>query len=190
MAGHAQASRVGIHGAYSNGGDVEESELGFGGQLEFPINPIFSVELAMSQFSDEMEGDGTKIDQDLTSIGLSAIFRGPIAPQLDGYMLMGGNYNIFDMDTSFSSPLVYNGVNYSVDMDMDDEVGFHVGAGLNFAVSYNMEFFAEYRYTFLETEGETELSGTDGNMTVILPIAEGDYEYNFGVMKVGMNFLF
>jgi hypothetical protein len=170
LAGQTQASRLGIHGVYSNGGDVEESELGLGGQLELPINPILSVELAVTKFSDEIEGNDATIDQDLTSIGISAVFRGPLGPlgplgqQLEGYTLFGANYNSFDIDK----------------MEADDAVGFHIGAGLNFPIAYNMELFTEYRYTFLETEWETELPDME----------EEDYNYDFGVAKLGLNFLF
>jgi len=177
MAGQAQASRLGIHGVYSNGGDVEEPETGFGGQLELPINPILSVELAVSQFSDEIENGDSTIDQDLTSIGLSAVFRGPLGPQLNGYMLFGANYNTIDTDISFKNPAVSSAMNSN--MELDDEVGFHIGAGLNLAISYNMELFTEYRYTFLETDNETAL-----------PDSEEEYQYDFGLAKLGLNFLF
>ncbi|WP_339136527.1 MAG: porin family protein [Candidatus Electrothrix sp. GW3-4] len=159
----AQATRLGIHGVFSNAGDVEDSQLGIGGQLELPVNPYMAVELAVTQVGDEIEDNGATLDQDLTSLGLSAVFRGPLGPQLEGYTLLGLNYNTFDVDT----------------MDMDDAVGLHIGAGLNLAVAYNMELFGEYRYTFLDTDWESEISS-----------AEGDYNYDFGVAKLGLNFLF
>ena len=159
----AQATRLGLHGVFSNAGDVGDSELGVGGQLELPVNPFMSVELAVTQFGDEVEHHGATIDQDLTSIGLSAVLRGQIGPQLEGYTLLGLNYNTFDMDQ----------------MEADDAVGFHIGAGMNLPVAYNMELFSEYRYTFLETEFETVMPGMDE-----------DYDYSFGVAKLGLNFLF
>jgi opacity protein-like surface antigen len=177
VAGQAQAGRIGMHGAYSNGGDVEEPEVGFGGQIEFPINHILSVEFAVSHFSEEIEGsNGTTLDQDLTSIGVSAVFRKALGPQLGGYMLFGADYNTIDTESNV----------HNVNMELDDEIGFHIGTGLNLAISYNMELFAEYRYTFLETDGEEEL--TDEMMEASL--TDGDYEYDFGLAKVGLNFLF
>jgi len=189
MAGQAQASRLGIHGAYSSGGDVEESEMGFGGQLEVPVNQILSVELAVTKFSDEIEGSGSTLEQDLTSIGFSAVFRGPLGPlgplgqQLEGYMLFGANYNSIDTDISLKNSTFSNTT--TSNLDLDDELGFHIGAGLNVPIAYNMEVFAEYRYTFLETEGEEEITNMHGTI-----ITEGDYEYDFGVGKLGLNFLF
>jgi opacity protein-like surface antigen len=170
MASQAQATRLGIHGVFSNSGDIEDSDLGYGGQLELPVNPFFSVEFAVTHFGDEIKGkDGATLDQDLTSIGLSAVFRGPLGPlgpygqQLEGYTLLGADYNSFDIDKR----------------DADDAVGFHIGAGLNLPIAYNMELFTEYRYTFLETEWDTDL-----------PDMTEDYNYDFGVAKLGLNFLF
>ncbi|MCI5208489.1 MAG: porin family protein [Candidatus Electrothrix sp. ATG2] len=168
-ASQAQATRLGIHGVYSNGGDVDEPELGAGGQLELPINPILSVELAVTQFSDEVEcNNGSTLEQDLTSVGLSAVFRGPVGPFVDGYMLFGADYNTIDTDSGSNN----------INMELDDEIGFHIGAGFNFAVAYNMEVFAEYRYTFLETEAEDTA------------MVDEDYQYDFGLAKLGLNFLF
>ena len=189
MAGQVQASRLGIHGAYSSGGDVEESEMGFGGQLEVPVNQILSVELAVTKFSDEIEGNDSTLDQDLTSIGLSAVFRGPLGQlgplgqQLEGYMLFGANYNTIDADINLKNSALSKTGHSNI--ELDDELGFHIGAGLNFAISYNMELFAEYRYTFLETEGEEGISDMYGTTTTV-----GDYEYDFGLGKLGLNFLF
>ncbi len=177
IAGQAQANRIGLHGAYSNGGDIDEPEIGIGGQVEFPINQILSVEFAVSHFSEEIEGsNGVNIDQDLTSIGVSAVFRKTLGPQLGGYMLFGADYNTIDTDSNVQN----------VNMELDDEIGFHIGTGLNLAISYNMELFAEYRYTFLETEGETEMA--DGILDASL--TDEDYEYDFGLAKLGLNFLF
>lgn len=169
MAGQAQANRIGMHGAYSNGGDVEEPEVGIGGQIEFPINETLSVEFAATHFGEEIQGsNNVTFDQDLTSFGVSAVFRRAFGPQLGGYMLFGADYNIIDTDSN-----VHNG-----NMELDDEIGFHIGTGLNLAINYNMELFTEYRYTFLETENDSELLGSE------------DYEYDFGLAKLGVNFLF
>ena len=189
--GQAQAARLGMHGVYSNGADVEESELGFGGQLEIPLNPILSVELAVTQFSDEWEADGAAREQDLTSIGLSAVFRGPIGPHAEGYMLFGANYNTVDQDISIDPPIVSsNGTVIGLEAETDDEVGFHIGAGMNFTIAYNMELFAEYRYTFLELEHEVAITGSSDGVTMSVPYGEGESDYDFGLAKLGMNFLF
>ncbi len=182
----AQASRIGAHGVYSTGGDIEESKAGFGGQLELSINPMFSIELAVSNFIDEFADDDDEaisIEQELTSVGLSAIFRAPLAPHLQAYALVGANYNTVEMELIEKPD---SDIDIDSDFDLDDEVGFHAAAGLNLGLQDNLEFFGEYRYTVLELEGEMSASVT-GQETVNKTIA-GDY--NFGLLKIGVNLLF
>ena len=74
----------------------------------------------------------------------------------------------------------------TANVDIDDSVGFHLGAGLNMPIQKNWELFAEYRYTFLELEGEVSVSGM--GITESEDIEKGDYD--FGLLKVGVNYLF
>ncbi|MDL1978801.1 MAG: porin family protein [Deltaproteobacteria bacterium] len=182
---HAQEmrSRAGAHGAYSVGGDIEESKAGFGAQAELAVNSNFSIELALSRFSDEYNEAGISLEQDLTTIGVSAVYRAALGENVHGYLIGGLDYNIVDMDASID-PAVY-GISMNADVDVDNEVGFHVGAGLNFPLQNNWELFAEYRYTFLELEGDISVSAMGITESRSL---EGDYD--FGLLKVGVNYLF
>lgn len=181
LAQDMKISRVGAHGAYSMGGDIEESEAGFGAQAEFAINAKFSIEAALSRFSDEDDDMGITIDQDLTTIGVSAVYRTPLVESIHGYLLGGVDYNIVETDVGID-PAVY-GTSVSVDVDAENETGFHAGAGLNFPLQNNWELFAEYRYTFLELE--YDLSASTTTLT-----ASTEFDYNFGLLKVGANYLF
>jgi opacity protein-like surface antigen len=176
-------SRLGAHGAYSMGGDIEESKVGFGAQAELALSPTFSIELAVSRFSDEWDEDGISLEQDLTTIGISAVCRTALAGSMHGYLLGGIDYNIAEMDAILDSAVYGSSMN--ADVDVDNEMGFHLGAGLNFALHSNWELFAEYRYTFLKLEGDISVSGM--GMTLSEAV-EGDY--NFGLLKAGINYLF
>lgn len=176
-------SRAGIHGAYSVGGDIEESKAGFGAQAELAITPNFSVELALSRFSDEYDDSLITIDVDYTTIGLSAVYRAPLCEAAQGYLLSGFDYNITDADFSYN-PEAFN-VNVNADIDVDNKVGFHVGAGLNCAINSNWELFTEYRYTFLDIDVNTEISA-GGNTENVSDSGSAD----FGLLKIGVNYLF
>lgn len=181
---HAQEKkiRVGMNLGYSNAGDVEDSNVGLGLQAEFPVNQNLGIELALSRFSDEYEDSGVSIEQELTSIGLSAVLRAPFSETATGYFLAGIDYNTVDMDadldTSWSSGV-------EVEADIDNEFGFHLGFGAGFAVHKNLEIIVEYRYTILELEGD--ISASYRNMSISDDV-EGDYD--FGLLKVGVNYLF
>ena len=174
-----QGWKIGVHGAYSAGGDIEESEAGFGGQAEVAINDSFSVELAVSRFSDGISEETVEIDQDITTIGMSAIWKNKTSDKLMLYLLGGLDYNIIDMDVKTS----LSGVNFEA--DVDDKVGFHMGCGLQFGMLRNMGMFVEYRYTFLELDAE--LKGSSSWRSVSDEVT-GDY--NFGLIKAGINFSF
>jgi opacity protein-like surface antigen len=176
-------SRVGVHGAYSMNGDVEDSSPGFGVQAELAINRMFSVELAVTRFSDEYDDKAVSIEQDLTTFGLSGVYRAPLAEQLCGYLLGGLSYNVVDMDASLNAAVYGSG--FDVGIDVDNDIGMHLGAGLNFALQNNWELFTEYRYTFLELEGD--VSVTSMQSAYREPI-KGDYD--FGLLKVGANYRF
>lgn len=170
-----QGLKIGIHGAYSVGGDIEESEVGYGAQAEVEINDSFSVELAVSRFSDEFDTDFFDTEQDFTTIGLSVIWKNRPSDNLTVYLLAGLNYNFVDMDVTSDIPGV------SLETEFDDKAGFHMGSGLEFSLHENIGLFTEYRYTFLNLDAEVRGNGFSDEATG---------SYNFGLIKFGVNFSF
>lgn len=177
--------RAGAHGAYSMGGDIEESNAGYGLQAEYDFTKYVGLELSVSRFADEFSDDGVSVDQDLTTIGLSVVARVPLIQALSGFLLAGADYNITDMDVSLD-PAAFGGLAMEGDADIDDEVGFHAGAGLALALPKNWELFAEYRYTVLDLSGDVSVSAQ--GVTATEEVDEGDY--NFGLLKLGANYRF
>lgn len=177
--GHAQGFGIGGHGAYSTGGDVNESKIGFGAQVELALTEIISLEVAGTRFTDEDSDEGLTAEQTLTTIGASLILRLPLDGNLGLYGLGGLNYNMTDYDVTL--PPEYAGFN--VNIDADDKVGFHFGGGVRLALNENLTLFGEYRYTLLEMEGTVGVPQ--------LGIRESIKEdYNFGLIKAGINLWF
>jgi len=172
---------LGANGSISLGGDIEDSNIGFGAQTELSITRHVFVELALSYFSDEKEKDWYSYDLDLTTIGISAVFRAPLAEKISGYLLGGIDYNIADLDVNpnYDAPYV------DASSDVDDEIGFHIGGGLDFMLHKNWELFAEFRYTFLELNGDISYSYLNVPFTYSL-----DEDKDFGLLKIGLNYLF
>lgn len=201
MAGvvHAQTvglSRLGLHGSYSLGGDVEDSEFGFGGQVEMSVTPNVFVELAVSHFSDEPVRTRPAVREtmelDLTTIGLSAILRGPLTDWIQGYVSAGVNYNIPDTDTRVA-PTQEIWTPHTVEIDLDNRFGYHIAAGLNYPVHENWELFVEYRYTFLKLKGDwtaTIPHTLDGVSWEHVDVVSYKEDYNFGLVKLGVNYRF
>lgn len=179
VSGQAQNLSVGAHGAYSVGGDVEESSIGFGAQLELAVSDAVSLEIAGTRFTDEASEDGGKIEQTLNSIGASLILRMPLDHAIEAYVLGGVNYNTTDYDVTL--PPEFAGLR--VNVDVDDQIGFHFGGGVRVALNENLTLFGEYRHTLLELEGTVEMPQ--------LGVSETDkMDYNFGLIKAGLNLKF
>lgn len=183
QAGVAGANRVGINGSITAGGEVQESQGGYGAQGEFAINRNFGIELSVDQFSDKSTDAGIEIKQDLTSIGLSGVFRGQFNQRFGGYFLVGVDYNMPSADVTLDPG--YYGRGWHATANIDDAFGAHIGGGLNVKLADQVELFLEYRYTGLELSGD-------------ITVSNGDYWYtesvkgnsDFGLLKLGINVLF
>ncbi len=95
------------------------------------------------------------------------------------YLLAGLNYNLVDMKMTTD----VSGVSF--DVDVDDKFGSHIGCGLDFPVNRNTGLFLEYRYTILELDAKVKGSSPWRNMS-----DEITGDYNFGLIKAGVNISF
>ena len=157
---HAQEvkfARIGPSVGMITGGDLESSSA-FGLQCEVSFTERIGVELAYSRFEGEVKVDNTSFTWDQDNIALSAVVRKKMIEDLSGYLLGGLNYN-----------MIGGGA------DVDDEIGFHIGAGLNMQTGDFSELFLEYRYAFVELSEDEVLNES--------------LDSNFGLIKLGMNFV-
>lgn len=177
--GMAQGFKIGGHGAYTTGGDVEDPSIGFGIQAELGISPHFALELAGTMFSDEASEEDIALELDMISIAASAKLILPLDDTISLYALGGVNYNIADASLDLGE-WSWLGIEY----DVDDGVGFHYGGGITLRLGDNLELMAEYRYTVYELEYTV-------NAPAFGIADESDKaDYNFGLVKVGLNLLF
>jgi hypothetical protein len=177
--------RVGANGGLSLGGDVEKTKPAYGAQAELDLTKHIGVELAVSRFSDEATEEGIAMDLDLTTIGLSVVGRVPLVRKLQGVLLAGVDYNMMNFDVDIGEAASH-GIPMTADVDMDDAVGIHVGGGLSLPFHTHWELFTEFRYTFVEFEGDMSVTGN--GVTVLEHMDKSDYD--FGLLKVGLNYLF
>ena len=159
---HAGGLKIGGHGAYTVGGDVEDEEAGGGAQIAIGFNDSFSMELAGTMIQDSVGN----VDVDFFTIALSARVGGMLSEGLGAYAGGGINYNFIEID-GFEDP--------------DGEAGFHACAGLEIPLAENLELFGEYRFTWVEYT----VDDSGGDLTF-----EGDVEYNFGLARAGLNLVF
>jgi opacity protein-like surface antigen len=127
--------KIGGHGAYSNSGDIEDQELGYGAQIGAQVNETLSLEVSGTLFEDF---DG---ELEITTVAATARLGGTMAEGVHMYLGGGASYNMFD---------------YEAFEDPDDEVGYHACGGVEFVMGENVEIFGEYRYTWVDIEDYDE----------------------------------
>lgn len=159
---HAQGFKLGAHGAYTAGGDVEEEEFGMGAQLVAGFNENVSLELAGTWIEDEAAVGDFDFFNIALSLRLHAAMEGGFSPYIGG----GVNYMMFDFDDV---------------ADPDDEMGFHACAGVDIPLGENVELFAEYRYTWVEYTVES------GGGDVEFEEIGSDFDYEIGMIRAGLN---
>lgn len=179
----ARRGSIGLNGSVTAGGDVNGTQLGLGFQGEFGITDNFSVELATSSFSDDITVQGLKYRQSLTSIGLSGLFRLPVTEIFNVHLLGGIDYNL--ISANMNGAVIVGNQGYSFKTNVNDTFGGHLGAGVGFRLGTNIELFTEYRFTMMNPTGSitAEIDGTPYRRSI-------DGSYNFGLFKIGLNYLF
>jgi len=213
VASYAGGFSVGGHGAYTVGGDIESEEFGYGAQVGIDLVENVSLELSGTMFSDEVEDDEFGgLDIDTTHIALSVRFDIPVTEALAVYVGGGASYNMIDVDAPSIESLIATAMDPAeaaaydafvaaggtlsggVDVDVDDSFGYHACAGISLALSDSVELFGEYRFTWMDIEGEinAELTAMQGGVTVEQVSESAEIEedsYNFGLARVGVNIL-
>ena len=208
---HAGGFSVGGHGAYTLGGDIESEEFGYGAQVGIDLVDRVSLELSGTMFSDEVDAEELgMMDVDARHIALSARFDIPVNDTLLLYVGGGISYNMIEADEPAVAEVVdsmfgdgvaedfINGggtIEGGMDIDIDDAIGYHLCTGVSLALSDSVELFGEYRFTWLDIEGELDINITamQGGVVQGAPISQTEKieegSFDFGLARVGINIL-
>lgn len=199
----AQQLNLGMHGSYSTGGDVNESKAGGGAQAGVSLNEYLSAEISGTMFTDSDTG----VDLDVTTFALSLRLGYPVVQQAYIYVGGGINYTLFEADASTLDLLAsMRGVSgadlaaaggftvteanaalrdlgISASLDVDNQFGGHVCVGGEYFLTDRISLFGEYRYTMSKLAGDIKVS--EGGETASESF---DDDYNFGLVRAGVNF--
>ena len=165
---NAQTISLGLHGAYTMGGDIERSNNGLGGQVVIPFGEL-SMEVSGTKFQDGI--DDLLIDTMTIAVSMR---YGQYVANNKMFVYGGGGFN----HNSYTASVAWPG--FSV--DIEDAIGFHVAAGVSTLVHEKAEIFAEYRYSMVSSTARV------GSQCTGYEIVTGSA--NFGLVRIGVNFLF
>lgn len=122
----AQVFKVGAHGAYTLGADVEKPRFGLGAHASASVNNTLSLELALTWVPEDYQSlDG------VTALALSGRYEWHVAEGVSLYAGAGPSVGIF-------------GAN-----EYDVSVGYHLGGGTGLMVGNLFEVIADVRLTAL-----------------------------------------
>ncbi len=192
---------------YTSGGDLPDDTTVFGWQAAYEFTPEVSLEVAGSwQQHDLTEGiadpvSETDVDLQLGSVAVTAK-AGWFVDPATFYVGAGAGYYIFDTDPdgiAASDALVQPGVeNIGLDVDADDEPGYHLAVGMELLLSDQWEVFLEYRHIFLETDVTTTITTQQGTadedtLNDFRRSSESSTEslsFDHGQVRIGVNYRF
>lgn len=152
--GVAAAGGLGFYGAYWSPHDGD-SGYGLGAHLQMDISSTLALE-ARGSFFEDLTADlrnGTRITEynlEATPLELGVIIKINVADAaLRPYIGGGLGYYVLDIQTELS-----NGG--SVEVDIDDQLGWYVVGGLSIKLSGNIAFLIEAQYRSLEATAQDD----------------------------------
>ncbi len=169
-------SGIGLFGGYAMPANEGYSgTIAYGFNLSFVVMKNLAVELTGFRFESDVEGstDGFSAGKmAVMPIQLSLQGRFPVSGgRLIPFVEAGAGYylNTFTLDGALASD--WNAVGFDLEESVENVVGFHVGAGLDFFVARNISLGAGVKYCIATTKGSWSLTDTTTGTS-----ASGDLE--------------
>jgi len=166
----AQNARIGPHAGYVIGPELEaegesvelDDAFSYGVQLTHQANEALGIEISGNRFSTEYD---ELPDSDFSITSVAATIRLGGSPDQTTFIYGGGgvSYNFIELEV------------FNVDLDPDDDIGYHFCGGVELALSDTVDFFAEYRQSYV---------------TFDVPgfIEDVEIDYEGGMLRAGVSF--
>jgi len=188
---------VGPHLGLTFGGDVEESSFAFGAQGIYRLSEDWSLELAISKFTDEQEeserwaGGGAiwMADYDIIPITLTALCNIPVQEGLAVYF--GGGVAVYLIDVEASARPLPGTATTAVSQDIDTDLGLGVQgvAGCTYDITDALCLFAELRMALSVYYYDATYAGVDGGSAWTETEDDTD-DYSYGMLRLGASYRF
>lgn len=151
MATQSMAGGLALFGSYWDAKDADDT---FGGGAKFRANLNENVQLDVGGSYFMFEDDEMGVDSELEVIPVEAAlsFRTNIADTFAVYVGGGAGYYFVDGEMSDGGT--------TLDVDIDDEIGFFAQAGIEIGLGANLSLIGEVQYVWLEFD-KAELSSSD-----------------------------
>ena len=156
---------IGLFGGYAMpSSDLYSGSIAYGLNLSYVVMKNLAIELTGFRFESDVEGstDGLSAGKlAVMPIQLSLQGRFPVSGgRLVPFVEAGAGYylNTFTLDEALASD--WSAVGFNLDESVENVVGFHFGAGLDFFVARNIALGAGVKYCIATTKGAWSLTET------------------------------
>ena len=164
--------------------DVElDEDIMYEGNLTYFFQDYFSVELSVGYVETDVDLSALGLSADAGEVEqipviLSGRFHFSTNPTINPYISFGVGYFFNDIDQN--DPVVEFIYGAGAEVDVDDSVGFHLGAGVEFFISENAAFNFDFKYIWTEVEAEVNKPG----------FTDEDLDINPYVLGLGIKYYF
>ncbi len=207
-----QILKDGPHIAFPMGGDTQDPETAFGWHVMYEYTDLMSADLALTRMVDSLDGHALGVgpfpaagsaEVENWVVAISARVGTLVGHRTYIYLSGGAGYYFFneqDMQevrrSLDAAPVAGPSGGRITDarLSVDDTFGYHLGAGVEWLLVPKWEIFADYRLAYLDT---------DSSLTVVETIPSsgpgpgsrthersGRFDYDHGLLRVGINYRF
>lgn len=180
-------------------GDVIDDGIAYGFQIDYHWSPSFSIEGSYTAFDDRLDnsligrqGLPTSAVTDLRTRDLSLsgklnFFGGQ---QWNIYAGGGVSYVDWNTDNRRVDDRIdqQGGVVIDLDVDVETAYGAHALIGIDLGLTDHWELFGEYRHTFMSSEVNLNIVTERTENQPIENMVEEDFDYDYGMIRVGLNY--
>ncbi len=142
--------------------------LAYGGNFTFMFSSNFGIEIAGLRFQSTVDEPAEADRETALSKGklsvmpvqLSLIARFPLGPKMMPYVLAGGGYflNSYTLDSGVKND--WEGLGFVISEKVENSVGFHFGAGLDYFFTPKLALSAVVKYCMSTFKGSWSLKET------------------------------
>ena len=184
----------GPHIGLVTGGDTGSDSLAWGWQAQYNQNSYFSWDLSFTAHDDEVEADSgsglpsaAQFDLEDYSLSLGLRVNLMASEPINVYIGGGLNYHIFEEELTSSATTT--GL-VAASPEIKDTLGYHFSLGLEYLLSEKWEMFAESRYIMLSPEVTLNTAVRGGDGQLISSQFRDDLDYNYFLLRLGLNYRF
>lgn len=194
----------GPHLAYPRGGDIRDSQLGFGWQVTYEPSDYWAVDLSISRQTDRLDDLGVlaapfedRFDLELIGaaasvrvaypLGMTSIYAGGGV----GYYYLRTDNKHANRSLAGNSHALPAGVqSMRASVNLERTFGYHAAVGIERILTRRWEVFAEYRWVWLDTHMRIRRVESRGGLQQDTFTSRNSFSYDHGLIRTGVNYRF